>query len=129
MAGTCNCSKRNSRKKGRGNIWLQILARREEEISNAYISLVWALLAIGIYGLAVKRNAIRMLFAVEIVINAANLNLVAFARFIPDSGGQTLALFSIAIAAAEVAVGLSLIIVAYRIYGDIDVAKFRSLRG
>ncbi len=88
-----------------------------------------ALLAIGIYGLAVKRNAIRMLFAVEIVINAANLNLVAFARFIPDSGGQTLALFSIAIAAAEVAVGLSLIIVAYRIYGDIDVAKFRSLRG
>ena len=70
-----------------------------------------------------------MLFAVEIVINAANLNLVAFARFIPDSGGQTLALFSIAIAAAEVAVGLSLIIVAYRIYGDIDVAKFRSLRG
>ena len=91
--------------------------------------LATSVLAIGIYGLAVKRNAIRMLFAVEIVINAANLNLVAFARFIPDSGGQTLALFSIAIAAAEVAVGLSLIIVAYRIYGDIDVAKFRSLRG
>ena len=88
-----------------------------------------ALLAIGIYGLAVKRNAIRMLFAVEIVINAANLNLVAFARFIPDSSGQTLALFSIAVAAAEVAVGLSLIIVAYRIYRDVDVAKFRSLKG
>ena len=88
-----------------------------------------ALLAIGIYGLAVKRNAIRMLFAVEIVINAANLNLVAFARFIPDSSGQTLALFSIAIAAAEVAVGLSLIIVAYRIYKNVDVAEFRSLKG
>jgi NADH:ubiquinone oxidoreductase subunit K len=62
-----------------------------------------ALLAIGIYGLSVKRNFIRMLFAVEIVINAANLNLVAFARFLPHSGGQTFALFSIAIAAAEVA--------------------------
>ena len=88
-----------------------------------------ALLGIGIYGLAVKRNFIRMLFAVEIVINAANLNLVAFARFLPHSGGQTLALFSIAIAAAEVAVGLSLIIVAYRMYKNVDVAEFRSMKG
>ena len=84
-----------------------------------------ALLGIGIYGLAVKRNAIRMLFAVEIIVNAANLNLVAFARFMPHSGGQTLALFSIAIAAAEVAVGLALIIVAYRMYKNVDIADFR----
>ncbi len=88
-----------------------------------------ALLGIGIYGLSVKRNAIRMLFAIEIIINAANLNLVAFARFMPHSGGQTLALFSIAIAAAEVAVGLALIIVAYRMYNNIDITEFRSLKG
>ena len=88
-----------------------------------------ALLGIGIYGLAVKRNAIRMLFAVGIIVNAANLNLVAFARFMPHSGGQTLALFSIAIAAAEVAVGLALIIVAYRMYKNVDIADFRSLKG
>ena len=88
-----------------------------------------ALLGIGIYGLAVKRNAIRMLFAVEIIVNAANLNLVAFARFMPHRGGQTLALFSIAIAAAEVAVGLALIIVAYRMYKNVDIADFRSLKG
>ena len=88
-----------------------------------------ALLGIGIYGLSVKRNAIRMLFAIEIIINAANLNLVAFARFLSHSGGQTLALFSIAIAAAEVAVGLALIIVAYRMYKNVDIAEFRSLRG
>ena len=88
-----------------------------------------ALLGIGVYGLAVKRNAIRMLFAVEIIVNAANLNLVAFARFMPHSGGQTLALFSIAIAAAEVAVGLALIIVAYRMYKNVDIADFRSLKG
>jgi NADH:ubiquinone oxidoreductase subunit K len=71
-----------------------------------------ALLGIGIYGLAVKRNAIRMLFSIE-----------------PHSGGQTFALFSIAIAAAEVAVGLGLIIVAYRMYQNIDIADFRSLKG
>ena len=88
-----------------------------------------ALLGIGIYGVAVKRNAIRMLFAIEIIINAANLNLVAFARFLPHSGGQTLALFSIAIAAAEVAVGLALLIVAYRMYQNVDIAEFRSLKG
>ncbi len=88
-----------------------------------------ALLGIGIYGLAVKRNFIRMLFAVEIIINAANLNLVAFARYLPHSGGQTFALFSIAIAAAEVAVGLALIIVAYRMYHNVDIADFRSLKG
>ena len=88
-----------------------------------------ALLGIGIYGLAVKRNAIRMLFAVEIIVNAANLNLIAFARFMPHSGGQTFALFSIAIAAAEVAIGLALIIVAYRMYQKVDIADFRSLKG
>jgi NADH:ubiquinone oxidoreductase subunit K len=88
-----------------------------------------ALLAIGIYGISVKRNAIRMLFAVEMVVNAANLNLVAFARFLPNSQGQTFALFSIAIAAAEVAVGLALIIVAYRMYKNVDIAEFRSLKG
>lgn len=88
-----------------------------------------ALLAIGIYGMSVKRNAIRMLFGVEMIINSANLNLVAFARFIPNSEGQTLALFSIAIAAAEVAVGLALVIVAYRMYKNIDIEDFRSLKG
>jgi len=101
-------------------------------VSNELIDFVIvsiALLGIGIYGLSVKRNAIRMLFAIEIIINAANLNLVAFARFIPNSAGQTLALFSISIAAAEVAVGLALIIVAYRMYQNIDIADFRSLKG
>ena len=88
-----------------------------------------ALLGIGIYGLAVKRNAIRMLFAVEIIINAANLNLIAFSRHVADSAGQSLALFSIAVAAAEVAVGLALIVVAYRMYRDVDIANFRSLKG
>jgi len=96
-----------------------------------YVIVSAILLAIGIYGLTVKRNFIRMLFAIEIIINAANLNLVAFSRNlpIPNVTGQTLTLFSIAIAAAEVAVGLALIIVAYRLYREIDVKEFRSMSG
>ncbi|MFM7861197.1 MAG: NADH-quinone oxidoreductase subunit K, partial [Candidatus Nitrosotenuis sp.] len=50
-------------------------------------------------------------------------------RFLPNSQGQSFALFSIAIAAAEVAVGLALIIVAYRMYKNVDIAEFRSLKG
>ncbi len=96
-----------------------------------YLIVSAILLAVGIYGLTVKRNFIRMLFAIEIIVNAANLNLVAFSRNLPTPNvtGQTLALFSIAIAAAEVAVGLALIIVAYRLYKEIDVKEFRSMRG
>jgi NADH:ubiquinone oxidoreductase subunit K len=96
-----------------------------------YLIVSAILLAVGIYGLTVKRNFIRMLFAVEIIVNAANLNLVAFSRNLPTPNvtGQTLALFSIAIAAAEVAVGLALIIVAYRLYKEIDVKEFRSMSG
>lgn len=98
-----------------------------ELIDFLIVSLV--LVAIGIYGLVAKRNAIRMLFSIEIIVNAANLVLVAFSRGLPNAQGQTVALFSIAIAAAEVAVGLGLIIVAYRLYKEIDVAEFRSMRG
>ena len=85
------------------------------------VSLV--LVAIGIYGLVVKRNSI------EIIANAANLNLIAFSRNLPNAQGQVFALFSIAIAAAEVAVGLGIIIIAYRLYKEIDVEEFRSMRG
>lgn len=87
------------------------------------------LVAIGVYGLVVKRNAIRMLFSIEIIANAANLTLVAFSRGIPNAQGQVFALFSIAIAAAEVAVGLGLIIVAYRLYKEVDVSEYKSLKG
>ena len=94
-----------------------------------FVIVSMVLVAIGIYGLVVKRNAIRMLFSIEIIANAANLLLVAFSRGLPNAQGQVVALFAIAIAAAEVAVGLGLIIVAYRLYKEIDVAELRSMRG
>jgi len=98
-----------------------------ELINFVTISLI--LVGIGIYGLIVKRNAIRMIFAIEIIANAANLNLIAFSRYLGDIQGQIFALFAIAIAAAEVAVGLAIIIIAYRLYKDIDVTQYKYLRG
>jgi len=94
-----------------------------------YILVSVVLVAIGIYGLVVKRNAVRMLFALEIIANAATLNLIAFSRNLSNAQCQVFALFSIAIAAAEVAVGLGIIIIAYRLYKEIDVEEFKSMRG
>jgi len=94
-----------------------------------YVIVSVILFAIGIYGLVVKRNAVRMLFSLEIIANAANLNLIAFSRNLSNAQGQVFALFSIAIAAAEVAVGLGIIIIAYRLYKEIDVEEFKSMRG
>lgn len=95
------------------------------------------LLGIGIYGLVTKRSALRLLFAVEIMINAANLNFVAFGQLYPYSAaaplapavGQTFVLFSIALAAAEVAVILAIIVVAYRLHKDTDVSLLKTLKG
>ncbi|MDX1371348.1 MAG: NADH-quinone oxidoreductase subunit NuoK [Nitrososphaeraceae archaeon] len=94
-----------------------------------YLTVSLILVGIGVYGLIVKRNAIRMIFAIEIIANAANLNLIAFARYLGDIQGQVFALFAIAIAAAEVAVGLAIVVIAYRLYKDIDVEEYRSMRG
>jgi NADH:ubiquinone oxidoreductase subunit K len=91
------------------------------------------LFAIGIYGLIVKRSALRMVFAVEIMINAANLNFVAFNQLLPKAAnniiGQTFVLFSIALAAGEAAVILAIVVVAYRLHKDTDVSELKTLKG
>lgn len=93
------------------------------------------LLAIGIYGLVAKGNALRLFFAIEIVVNAANLNLVAFNHYFASAQiastqavGQTFALFSIAIAAAEAAVGLAIVVVVFRLHKNVDVFKLKKLK-
>ncbi len=90
-----------------------------------------ALLGIGIYGLTTKRSAIRILFSVELVYNAANLNVIAFARLRnpPIVTGQVIVLFSIALAAMEAAVGLAIIILAFRLNSEIDLRKLNKLKG
>jgi NADH:ubiquinone oxidoreductase subunit K len=97
----------------------------------SYLIVSAALLGVGIYGLSVKRNAIRILFSVELIVNAANLNFVAFTRFMnpPQVTGQVIVFYSIAAAAMEAAVGLALILVAFRLNSTIDVRKLNKLKG
>jgi NADH:ubiquinone oxidoreductase subunit K len=97
----------------------------------SYIIVSAALLGIGIYGLSVKRNAIRILFAIEIIVNAANINFAAFTRYLnpPQVSGQVIVFYSIAASAMEAAVGLALILVAFRLNNSIDVRKMDKLKG
>jgi NADH:ubiquinone oxidoreductase subunit K len=97
----------------------------------SYIVVSAALLGIGIYGLSVKRNAIRILFAVEIIVNAANINFAAFTRYLnpPQVSGQVIVFYSIAASAMEAAVGLALILVAFRLNNSIDVREMDKLKG
>jgi NADH:ubiquinone oxidoreductase subunit K len=95
-----------------------------------YLFVSAALFAVGVYGLVTKRNAMRLVFSVEMLINAANINFIAFNRYLwPAALGQTLVLFSIALAAGEAAVILAVVVVAYRMHDDVDVSELKSLGG
>ena len=95
-----------------------------------FLTVSAVLFAIGVYGLITKKSALRLIFAVEIIINAANINFIAFNRFLwPSALGQTVVLFSIALAAAEAAVILAIVVVAYRLHEDIDVSELKKLGG
>ncbi len=81
-----------------------------------YLTVAALLFCLGVYGLLTKRNLVAILMSIELMLNAVNLNMVAFSRFItPDAFvGQLFAVFTITVAAAEVAVGLALIFSIYR---------------
>jgi NADH-quinone oxidoreductase subunit K len=81
---------------------------------SAYVAVSAILFVTGIVGVLVRRNFIIVLMSIEIMLNAGNLNLVAFADHLQSLGGQVVALFVIAIAAGEAAVGLAIIIVVFR---------------
>jgi NADH-quinone oxidoreductase subunit K len=88
------------------------------------------LFCIGIYGVLARRNAVGVLMGVELMLNAVNINLVAFWRYLnpSDVAGQAFALFVLVVAAAEAVVGLALIISVYRNRGDIDAENINLLR-
>ena len=81
-----------------------------------FLILSVALFSIGIFGILTRRNAIGLLMSIELILNAANINLIMFNKFLgsPDGLGQIFALFVIAIAAASAVVGLGLVIAIYR---------------
>lgn len=95
-----------------------------------YLILSAILFGIGLAGVLLRKNAITILLSVEIMLNAANLNFVAFSKYVTPSAasGQMFALFVMAIAAAEVAVGLALILSIYRNMQTVDLDKFNIFR-
>lgn len=96
-----------------------------------YLSLGAALFCIGLYGVITSRSIIKTLICMEILFNAANLNLIAFARFtdLAFVRGQIFSLFVMAIAAAEAALGLALIITIYRMKQTGSTNKLKELNG
>ena len=93
-----------------------------------YLLLSAGVFCIGLFGVLTRRNALMFLISVELMLNAANINLVAFSYVWGNLTGQTFALFVMALAAAEVAVGIGIILVLYRNFRDIDVTAPATMR-
>nr|WP_294934108.1 NADH-quinone oxidoreductase subunit NuoK [uncultured Flavobacterium sp.] len=94
-----------------------------------YLYLSALLFSIGVFGILLRRNAIIMFMSIEIMLNAVNLMLVAFATFHQDASGQVFVFFSMAVAAAEVAVGLAILVSIFRNLGSIDIDNLKNLKG
>ncbi|HXF56424.1 MAG TPA: NADH-quinone oxidoreductase subunit NuoK [Actinomycetota bacterium] len=86
------------------------------------------LFAAGVYGVLARRNAVLVLMSIELMLNAVNLNLVAFAARLGDLAGQVFALFVITVAAAEVGIGLAIVILIYRNRETINVDEVNLLK-
>jgi NADH-quinone oxidoreductase subunit K len=100
------------------------------QLSLNHFLLVGALLfAFGVLAVVTRRNAVAMLMGIELILNAANLNLVAFGRYVAGGiTGQVFALFVIVLAAAEAAVGLAIILAIYQMVRSIDTAQASRLK-
>lgn len=93
-----------------------------------YLTLSTVLFSIGVVGVLLRRNALMILLSIEIMLNATNLAFVSFSRYIGNLEGQIFVFFIIAIAAAEVAIGLALLIVLFRNKKSIDTIYIKSLK-
>ena len=96
---------------------------------NQFLILGAILFCIGVYGVLARRNAVLILMSIELILNAVNINLVAFGAMWHNISGQVFALFVIAVAAAEVGVGLALVLLIYRNRQSIDVNDVDLLKG
>ncbi len=97
-----------------------------------YLILSALLFSIGLAGALTRRNAILVLIGIELMLNAANLNFIAFWRYSSNAksiDGIMVVIFSIGIAAAEAAVGLAMVIAVYRHYKTVELDKMNSLKG
>jgi NADH:ubiquinone oxidoreductase subunit K len=94
-----------------------------------FLLLAAVLFCIGVYGVLARRNAVLVLMSIELMLNAVNINLVAFGAFRGNVIGQVFALFVIAIAAAEVGVGLAIVLLIYRNRTSIDLDEVDLMKG
>ena len=96
---------------------------------NQFLILAAVLFCIGVYGVLVRKNGVLVLMSIELILNSVNINLVAFSAFNQNIDGQVFALFIIAVAAAEVGVGLAIVLLIYRNRRSINVAEANLLKG
>jgi NADH-quinone oxidoreductase subunit K len=93
-----------------------------------YLVLAAVLFCFGMFGVMVRRNALVVFMCIELMLNAANLTFVAFARRLGDNTGHVSAFFIIAVAAAEAAVGLAIVIAVFRSRGTVNVEEIRTMK-
>ncbi len=93
-----------------------------------YLVLSVIIFSIGAYGMLSSKNGVRLLMSIEIMLNAVNINLVAFSSFQGNLTGQVFAAFTIAIAAAEATVGLAILLALYRSFGTVNLRKISKMR-
>ena len=98
-------------------------------ILNQFLLLAAVLFCIGVYGVLARRNGIMVLMSVEIILNSVNINLIAFGAFRDNVAGEVFALFVIAVAAAEVGIGLAIVLLIYRNRRSIDLSEADLLKG
>lgn len=96
---------------------------------NQFLILAAVLFCIGVYGVLTRKNGVLVLMSIELILNAVNINLVAFGAYHQHIAGQVFALFIIAVAAAEVGVGLAIVLLIYRNRRSINVAEANILKG
>lgn len=96
----------------------------------SYLTMAAILFCIGLYGALTKRNAIIVLISLELMLNAVNLNLVAFSKYgvVPSLTGQIFSIFTITVAAAEAAVAVAILIALFRARGTASVDQFNDMR-
>jgi NAD(P)H-quinone oxidoreductase subunit 4L len=96
---------------------------------NSFLLLGAVLFSIGVYGVLARRNGVLVLMSIELILNAVNINLIAFGAMHNTVAGQVFALFVIAIAAAEVGVGLAIVLLLYRNRQSIAIDEVSSMKG
>jgi len=96
---------------------------------NEFLLLAAVLFCIGVYGVISRRNGVLVLMSIELILNAVNINLVAFSAMTGAISGQVFALFVIAVAAAEVGVGLAIVLAIFRLYRSVDLDDVDIMKG